>query len=932
MKLFRPSSLRTTVLSLLVMAGMADAAGTPAGTVITNHAAALFGTPTPQDLHQSTSNTVSTVVQAVCSVSVTPDGTVAQPGQRATVLPGERVVFPYAVMNTGNTPGTFPLQGVIDAASTLTPGVRVVLDTNGNGLPDSTEPEVSSVTLAADARANVLLVVDTTRSAGAGNAYVNVTASCADGTATDTNNVSAVQVGPPPALGVTKTFTPALVRPGTETTVTVTARNGGQGTSREVFLTDLLAAQTAQGLTYVAGSARTTAGTLQYTADGTTWTAAEGTAVRGVRVRMPSLAPDATATLTFRMLAGAAAENHVIPNTATAETGGESASGSASADVRYLPGVAIGPVGTPQAPEGTAADAQRVPFAVAGQPVCFDHTLLNTGDVRDNFTVTVTYPQGSATPTLLDAAGKPLALPVSLEPGQSTLVRVCHDAKPGTLDALVTVTGARGTSNTTHDQVGVVESGLPELRKSAAATTVNTEGQTVAVPEGGSVATGDTVTYTLVIRNPYAHALTGAVVRDPVPAHVNAVSATAGGVITGQPGNQTATWTLGTLAPGESRTLTLVTTVSPRAVDGEGLKNVFTLTTTELGTPVPSNETVTPVWSAQLRVVKAVSAKEATYGDRLTYTLTITNQSVTTPIVQASVTDTPARGLAYVPGTSTLDGQPLIDPVISGGTLRWTLPELPAGRAVVVVYQTRVTPEASGDLVNAVIVSGTGAGGIARAVASNRATATIRLSPLLFAPLADIVGLVYVDRNRDGRFDPAIDMPVPRARILLAGGRQALTDPLGRYSFLNVPHGTHALRLDPGTTPYPPLQVTPDGGLSGTRSVQLRGLTSVDFPLAPLGGDIDVLRHTTLLTGDVTLEKTVTRTTDGYVVTLRIITPRSLDGVNLDDPLPAGAILQDGRNTVIGTLGEGEHTFTYRFTWSGAPQAATTDPVMSWRY
>ncbi|MFC3832581.1 MULTISPECIES: DUF11 domain-containing protein [Deinococcus] len=932
MKLSRPPSLRTALVSVLVMAGVAGAAGTPAGTVITNRASALFGTPNPQDLQETASNTISTVVQAVCSVSVTPDGTVAQPGQRATLLPGERAVFPYTVVNTGNTPGTFPVQGVVDAASTLTPAIRVVLDTNGNGLPDSTEPEVSSVTLAADARAGVLLVVDTTRSAGAGNAYVNVTASCADGSATDTNNVSAVQVGPPPALGVTKTFTPALVRPGTETTVTVTARNGGQGTSREVLLTDLLAAQTAQGLTFVAGSARTTVGTLEYTADGTAWSAAEPATVRGVRVRLPALAPDATATLTFRMLAGAAAENHVIPNTATAETGGERASGSASADVRYLPGVAIGPVGAPQAPEGTAADAQRVPFAVAGQPVCFDHTLLNTGDVRDDFTVTVTYPQGTATPTLLDAAGKPLALPVSLEPGQSTLVRVCHAAQAGTLDALVTVAGARGTSNTTHDLVGVVESGLPELRKSAAATTVDEGGQTVAVPEGGSVATGDTVTYTLVVRNPYAHALTGAVVRDPVPAHVTAVSAAAGGVITGQPGAQSATWTLGTLAPGETRTLTLVTTVSPRAVDGEGLKNVFTLTTTELVTPVPSNETVTPVWSAQLRVVKAVSAKEATYGDRLTYTLTITNQSVTTAIMQAAVTDTPARGLDYVPGTSTLDGQPLVDPVLSGGTLRWTLPELPAGRPVVIAYQTRVTPEASGDLVNAVVVSGTGAGGIARAVASNRATATIKLSPLLFAPLADIVGVVYVDRNRDGRFDPAIDTPVPRARILLAGGRQALTDPLGRYSFLNVAHGTHALRLDPHTTPYPPLQLTSDGGLSGTRSVPVRGLTSVDFPLAPLGGDISVLRHTTLLVGDVTIEKTVTQLPGGYAVTLRVTTPRALDGVDLDDPLPPGAVLQDGRNTVTGTLIAGEHTFTYRFLWAGAPGAATTDPVMSWRY
>ncbi|MFD1732001.1 hypothetical protein ACFSC4_14530 [Deinococcus malanensis] len=105
-----------------------------------------------------------------------------------------------------------------------------------------------------------------------------------------------------------------------------------------------------------------------------------------------------------------------------------------------------------------------------------------------------------------------------------------------------------------------------------------------------------------------------------------------------------------------------------------------------------------------------------------------------------------------------------------------------------------------------------------------------RLNLLQFAPQADILGVVFVDRNRNGLYDEALDTPVARARVLLAGGREALTDERGRYSFGNVRIGTHALRLDPSTTPYQALITHQAGGLSGTKTVHVTGLTSVDFP------------------------------------------------------------------------------------------------------
>ena len=105
--------------------------------------------------------------------------------------------------------------------------------------------------------------------------------------------------------------------------------------------------------------------------------------------------------------------------------------------------------------------------------------------------------------------------------------------------------------------------------------------------------------------------------------------------------------------------------------------------------------------------------------------------------------------------------------------LTWTVDRIGPGEEVVITYAMRVTAEATGDLGNTVQVVATGAGTTARAIASNRAQAVALLDALHFAPVADVVGLVFVDRNGNGVFD-AGDTPVERARVIMAGGRAAL--------------------------------------------------------------------------------------------------------------------------------------------------------------
>ena len=342
---------------LLMLAGLlagqsafnALSVGTPAGTLIQNQASASAEGLSPGDAPLNLpSNTVTSSVGAVCSVSVTPGGTLASPGQSATVLPGEAASFLYRVTNTGNVTAAFPLNASVLTGSAFTPApLHVYLDGNGNGVLDPAErQDTSSVTLAQDLSAGVFLLAGTA-AASRGDAFVNLSAACpagtgasgtgASGTGASGPAVSRLRVSAPPALSVRKTFTPAFIKPGDTTTVTVVARNDGIGASPAATLEDLLGPLKTQGLTFTPGSASAVIDppaaspaatspaapvTLSYSADnGATYTPTESASVTGVRADVASLDPGQTLTLSFRMLATAAAENSVLNNTATISSG-----------------------------------------------------------------------------------------------------------------------------------------------------------------------------------------------------------------------------------------------------------------------------------------------------------------------------------------------------------------------------------------------------------------------------------------------------------------------------------------------------------------------------------------------------------------------------------------------------------------------------------
>jgi uncharacterized repeat protein (TIGR01451 family) len=921
--------LKTLTTLLLLLSGSAwgadGAQPTPAGTLIQNQATLEYQ-PEDQTLPPVvlTSPPVQTTVTAQCSVSVRPDGTLSSPGQTAQVLPGESGLLRYSLINTGNTDTNFALSLNQDAASAFAlSGLNIYADLNSSGTVDSGEGPITSLQIKPNL-AQALLVSFVAPAAARGASYVNLNAGCpaAEGGASDSNNVALVQVGEPPVLNITKSFDQQTLKPGGEVSVSINASNNGQGASREAFVTDLLNTPDMTDFTFVSGSARTTLGTLEYSADGAVWATSEGTAVRGVRVRVPSLAAGQSVSLTFKLRAP---ERVLSPrtNVATIQSGGATTEARSTTEVRYNPRIALGPVGNPEATPGgelSASDTQTQPLGFLNRELCFRHTVKNLGDVNDTLSITAEVVKGTATVRLTNLDGAAIS-PFSLAPGESADFIACvapTAADPGSpaLQVLLTATSAQGGApNQTVDIITAVSTRLPELLKS--------------VSPAGVVVQGETLTYTLKVTNPLPIALKNVVVTDKLDARLTFVSADSGGTFAAG----TVTWTLSSVAPGAVINLTLVTKVNADAPDDTLIDNTFTLVSDELPGALTSNPVQTPVFGGQLGFSKTSSPAEVAIGDTITYTLTVTNPSKVATLKSAEIVDDMPVGIVYVPGSSLLNKEPIPDPKIDGQRHSWIVSNLAPGQQAVVIFKAKVTPNVTSNISNTAIARAISNAGVP--LSSNPSTISNRVRALIFEPLGDLVGYVFIDVNRDGTYDEGKDIPMVGARVILANGRSELTDLKGRYHFANLREGPWALRLDPSSVYAQNRRVPQDGGLLGSHTVFVRNLTSSDFPLEPVVGDIGVIRDTTLKMGSFRVHKQVFTTDQPnvYQVQLTLDAAATLDGFTLSDPLPDTATLIDGQNDLkLESLPPGSRAVTYRFRFGGDQKAAVTDPTAQWRY
>ncbi len=264
----RSKSLQNLILIMLlvpVLMGqqvvMAFGEATPGGSVISNKAEVTYEDEQGTS-YSAVSPTVTVTIQAVVSLTVTPDETTAS----NTVGQHERVTRVFRICNTGNVADAYTITAAsVDSPATL---VSLHFDNDAGSTLTNTDTEITingtvSKQVAPNTCLGVLAVVDTL-DFPLGNLTIRLTAQSNtqgvngkpsdQGTIINTVGSSAPLTSPSdtnlPPVKTVNDNTKSIVSVGTPFTYSITFRNSGDAVARSVVVTDNLQPK----LEYVTGS------------------------------------------------------------------------------------------------------------------------------------------------------------------------------------------------------------------------------------------------------------------------------------------------------------------------------------------------------------------------------------------------------------------------------------------------------------------------------------------------------------------------------------------------------------------------------------------------------------------------------------------------------------------------------------------------------
>lgn len=359
-----------------------------AGTQIGNQASATYS-DSSLTTRTVTSNTVTTVVQQVASLTLAADGA-------RTVTPGGQVSYPHALINTGNGTDSFMLSSSITSGFAFS-GVTFYADVNGDGVADNATPVTGTGAIPAGASFRFVAVGNVPGTASAGSTNVlSIAAASTFTPAVTTSNTDTTTVTSNAVINVTKAIDVGSGAAGATRTFTLTYTNTGNSVASNLTLADALPS----GMSYVAASARwsTTGSTVLTDASNTD---NQGGIIYDFGVTVPnrvtaviaSVGAGVTGTLTFQVTINSGLAPGA--NAATANT----------ATYTYNDGSGnVGPVNTNTVQftinqtGGVTLSGATVASASQGGTVAFSNTLTNTGNGSDSFDIaigTATFPAGT---------------------------------------------------------------------------------------------------------------------------------------------------------------------------------------------------------------------------------------------------------------------------------------------------------------------------------------------------------------------------------------------------------------------------------------------------------------------------------------------------------------------------------------------------------
>ncbi|MEA2206224.1 MAG: hypothetical protein QOE77_3000 [Blastocatellia bacterium] len=253
-----------------------------------------------------------------------------------------------------------------------------------------------------------------------------------------------------------------------------------------------------------------------------------------------------------------------------------------------------------------------------------------------------------------------------------------------------------------------------------------------------------------------------------------------------------------------------------------------------------------------LTIDKTVDKQRAEIGDALTYTININNPTPTT-IAKLILKDTLPRSFQYAAGTfrilqaSAVTGAgwlaPAQQPTMRDNELTMNLGELSPASQVQVQYRVRIGANAhEGEQFNQAFATGQFPDG--ELVRTDAARVSVYVGAGTFSTRQIILGRVYEDLNRNGRFDNK-DRAIAGARVYLMNGQYVLTDIAGLYNFPTVGDGAVVIALDP---------ISIAAGLTLRDEGHVSGRSWARMLRTPLGGGSLLQQDFVLVGGNVSGE------------------------------------------------------------------------------
>jgi uncharacterized repeat protein (TIGR01451 family)/fimbrial isopeptide formation D2 family protein len=517
--------------------------------------------------------------------------------------------------------------------------------------------------------------------------YVNTIPASSFSDAQGSTNTAPAQatlnVGNSSGVGIAKTFTPAAIAANGASILTIALVNTS---SNAIALSGMTLTDTLPTHMTIAAkpSAATTcgAGAVTAAAGGSTLTLGGGTLGANASCAISVAVTSAVAGIYLNTIpANALTDVQGSTNASIAQATLNVGNASVVLLAKSFSPTVIAPGGTSML---TISLANTSASAVALSTLALTDTLPTNVTVASTPSATTTCTFGTVTAT---AGGARIALSgASLAANATCTVTL---AVTGTVAGAYTntiptnaITTAQGATNGSPAQA-TLTIGQPTLLVTKTSN-----------PASASVSPGQTVTYTIVVKNGGTQAETNAHVSDtlvdatlvPGSVTINGAAA-ANAVITGGQA-------FGTIAIGASATITYSAVVNPNAATGAQVTNSATVggdqpcTGASCTAASPPNTVIPPTLRAT-KLIDGQQSKAVLPGQTVTYSISVANTGAS-PAVNVAATDVVPAGLTVVAGTVTLNGATAAGATINGQTLRVPISTIAAGTSALVAFEATV--------------------------------------------------------------------------------------------------------------------------------------------------------------------------------------------------------------------------------------------------